>query len=191
MRDMNTILNRNKEVVNHVATILSAIKNVTEFYRKRFDVDPSGVAVWFGNSKQYNNFFKAVKKKPNIRIGNSSIVLKIYGVKVLFSYVGSEISRGLDLTDYDISIVLGPLLRPPRNIGFLDVIDFGHAVAEAVQSAMRMVRSPKPTKPKLVIVEESMLTPFYQQFYPNWFIELLNKKYIRIPTISCTFTKQS
>jgi len=190
-KDAYTLLNRNREVLNHVASILSVLKGLVEFYKEKFGVEPAGIAVWFGNSTQYSNFFKAVRRKLKIEPGRRYTVLQVYGVKCFFSYAGSEVSRGLDLSDYDISIVLGPLLRPPRNIGFLDVIDFGRAVAEVVQSAMRIVRSPRPSRPKLVALEESMLSPFYQQFYPGWFLDLLSRNYISIASTATTTARAS
>ena len=175
-----SFLNRNKEITVKVPKVLDTIRQVANFYRNAFGIDPRGILVWFGNSTQYRNFFNVLRGKLKIRVGRKYTVLKIQGIKCFFSFVGSEISRGIDFREYDISIVLGPLLRPPRNIGFLDVIDFGRAIAEAVQSAMRIVRSPRPSVPKLIVIEESMLTPFYQEFYPSWFVELLNTKYLEL-----------
>jgi len=173
-----SFLNRNKEIVNKVPKVLGIIKHVVNFYKRVFCRDCKGVLVWFGNSTQYRNFFNILRGKLQLNFGRKYTILKVQGIKCFFSFVGSEVSRGIDFREYDISIVLGPLLRPPRNIGFLDVIDFGRAIAEGVQSAMRIVRSPRPKVPKLIVVEESMLTPFYQEFYPSWFIELLNTKYL-------------
>ena len=79
---------------------------------------------------------------------------------------------------HDISIGVAPLLRPPRNLAFLDIIDYGRAVAELLQAIMRVVRSPYPKRPKLVVLEESLISFFYANFYPAWFRKLFQENYI-------------
>ena len=175
------VLNRNAEIPYSVPKILEAIKRSVKGYEERFRAKPGGVCIWFGNSKQMREFLKKLREH-GIRFRRRKRLAEMYyrGIPILISYVGSTIARGLDLDEYDISIVVGPLLRPPRTMGFLDVIDFGRGVAEAIQAAMRVVRNPVPPKPKLVVLESHMTTAYYSHFYPEWFKQLFIDNYIEI-----------
>jgi len=169
------ILNRNQEIQYSVPRILEAIKLAIEKYKELASFLPRGVTLWFGNSKQLNTFVQILSRTKfakSMRRGRGYAIFFFRGIPVFCSYAGSRISRGIDMTEYDISIVIGPLLRPPRPAGFLDVIDFARGVSETIQSAMRIVRSPKPDRPKLVILERHMTTAFYAHFYPEWFKQL-------------------
>ena len=175
------VLNRNAEIPYSVPRILQAIKRAVEFYEKRFGLKPGGVALWFCNSKQLRMFEERLRQyRVKYRKGRRFLVFYYKGIPVFTGYNGSPVSRGIDLHDYDISIVVGPLLRPPRSIGLLDAIDFAKGVAEAIQSAMRIVRAPRPPRPKLVILESHMTTGFYSFFYPEWFRELFARSYVEL-----------
>lgn len=172
-------VNRNREIEYSIPTLLRGIKEAIELYRRKFRQVPGGVICWVCNKTQLNVLrerfrefgLKFTDKKKYIEF-------KLGGVPVLASYLGSPISRGVDLDRYDISIGVGPLLRPPRKIGLLDMIDYSKAVAEMVQACMRIVRSPSPPRPKLVVLESKMLSPFYSQFYPEWFKRLFTERFL-------------
>jgi len=174
-------LDRNKEIKFGVVRALESIENTVAAYKREFGRTPGGVTMWFGNTKQLSTFINALQQVGVKVHRKRKYAVFYYGrIPVFCSYVGSPIARGLDLDKYDISIVVGPLLRPPRNWGLLDVIDFGRGVAEAVQAAMRIVRSPKPKTPKLVVVERHMATSFYSHFYPSWFRQLFETSLLRV-----------
>jgi len=174
-------LNRNKEVEFIVHRLIKTFKTAIDVYKDRFGLEPNGLAIWFGNSKQMRTFVKKLKDagvKLNVKKRYAEAYYK--GVPFFVSYLGSPISRGIDLDKYDISIVISPLLRPPRRIGLLDVLDFAKAVSEVVQGAMRVTRAPKPSRPKLIILESTIISGFYSMFYPKWFKELFVKNYIEM-----------
>ncbi len=175
------ILNRNKEIRYNIPRILKGIKEVVSAYEEKFEKRPRGIILWFGNSKQMKTFIETLKRsRIPIKKEGSIFLLYYKKIPILINYCGSKISRGIDLDTYDISIIIGPLLRPPRRVGFLDVLDFARSIAEAIQSAMRIVRSPSPAVPKLVVIESSMTTYFYSHFYPEWFKKIFNTNYIEI-----------
>jgi len=175
------ILNRNKELEFIVPKILKAIRQVIETYTSIFGDVPNGVSLWFGNSKQMRTFIKKTKAmRVNIKVKGRYAQTAYRGIPIFISYLGSPISRGIDLDTYDISIVVSPLLRPPRHIGFLDVIDFAKAISEVVQGAMRITRAPSPKKPKLIVLESTMTTGFYSMFYPEWFKKLFSENFIEL-----------
>ena len=171
--DVKGILNRNEETPRATPKILQLLVKLAKFYEENMGERLGGITLWFGNSKQYRAFLSVLKRyRIKYRYRGKYTVIPFKGSKILVSYCGSAIARGLDLDQYDISFVVAPLLRPPRPAGYLDVIDFMRGVAEAVQSAMRIVRAPRPSKPKLVLVESTMATGFYAELYPDWFRKL-------------------
>jgi len=178
--DIEGVLNRNREIEYSLAKIIKAVKLAVSKYKEVFKVEPK-VCLWFGNSTQMNKFVsKLAENKIKIVKKRSYAFFRLGNIPIFCSYCGSSISRGIDLNDYDISIVVGPLLRSPRHSGVLDILDFSRGISEAVQSAMRIVRSPRPDRPKMIIVEKHMATSFYSAFYPNWFKELFLSSRIKI-----------
>jgi len=179
--DVEGILNRNKEIEYSIPRILEAIKKSAEAYERAFGQQPSGICLWFGNSKQLKTFISKLEAmKVKIYKKKRYAIFYYRKIPIFCSYCGSPIARGVDLDKYDISIVVGPLLRPPRQSGLLDIIDFGRGVAEEIQSAMRIVRSPRPAKPKIILLEKHMTTSFYAYFYPSWFKQLFLSNKIKI-----------
>jgi len=179
--DVEGMLNRNKEIEYSLARIIRAVKHAVTRYKESFKEEPRGVSLWLGNSTQLKKFVNILEAhKIKLVKKRSYALFRIGNMPVFCSYCGSAIARGIDLNEYDISIVVGPLLRPPRPTGALDVLDFSRGVSEAVQSAMRIVRSPRPDRPKMIIVEKHMATSFYSAFYPNWFKELFLSSRIKI-----------
>ena len=172
-------LNRNREIRYASKNILDCIYTAVKTYHTYFGVEARGVVVWFGNKYQYNYFISLLQKykvpvvvKKNYsyfkaRIDNEEIT-------VLMSYVGSPFSRSVDLDQYNISIAVAPLLRPPRNKRFWDIVDFSKAIANTLQAVMRIVRSPRPQKPKLIIFDSTLVTIFYHNLTPKWFRELVS-----------------
>lgn len=180
-KDVSGPLNRNNEITYSIGEIIKGVKKAVKTYSSRFKVKPRGVVLFTGNSTQYRKLISMLKAhRVKIEERGGVAKFRLGGLNVLLSYAGSPISRGIDLTNYDISFVLAPLLRPPRSLNFLDVIDFGRAVAETVQAAMRIVRSPRPRRPKLVIIERSLTTAFYSHFYPDWFKKLFSESFIEL-----------
>jgi len=181
VRVLLDVLNRNNEITYSIGEIIKGVKKAVKTYSSRFKVKPRGVVLFTGNSTQYRKLISMLKAhRVKIEERGGVAKFRLGGLNVLLSYAGSPISRGIDLTNYDISFVLAPLLRPPRSLNFLDVIDFGRAVAETVQAAMRIVRSPRPRRPKLVIIERSLTTAFYSHFYPDWFKKLFSESFIEL-----------
>jgi len=175
-----SLLNRNKEIANSIAGLLKSIKKVFDVYKQKFNTEPQGLIVWVCNKKQLS----IVKKKlTEFKIGfedkKKYIIMKYKKKQILISYLGGEIARGIDLDQYDISIGIGPLLRPPRHMSLLDFIDYAHGVSELVQAIMRIVRSPNPSRPKVVVLESHLLSPFYSQFFPDWFLKLFSENFIK------------
>ena len=175
------LVNRNKEIELVFPEIIKLIKKAYNSYRHYFVLAPLGITLWLGNKTQYNVVYRKFRsvKIPIKKYRNYSIAKTKLG-NIFISYVGSPVSRGIDLNMYDISIVISPLLRPPRPIGFNDAVDFAKAVAEAVQSAMRIVRSPVPERPKLVVIESRLIRSYYASFYPEWFKQLFINNYIEL-----------
>ncbi len=179
--DIEGVLNRNKEIEYSIPNIIKGIRESVEAYEKNFKTKPRGICLWFGNSTQLRKFVSSLSKLGvKIRRKRKYVLFYYKGIPIFCSYCGSAISRGIDMDKYDISIIVGPLLRPPRPSGVLDIIDFSRGIAEAVQSGMRIVRSPKPKQPKLIIVEKHMATSFYAFFYPEWFKELFRSSKISL-----------
>jgi len=175
------VINRNEASKYCIPKLLKCIKLAVKTYRVKFRELPKGVCIWGGNSKQYRNVCVGLQGIGlKLRSRGRYSVGALGNLKFFISYVGSSVARGIDLNMYDISIGLGPLLRPPRPSGFLDVVDFGKAIAETVQSVMRVVRSPKPSRPKLVILDKSISKSFYVNFYPEWFKKLFESKYLEL-----------
>ncbi|RLE83759.1 MAG: hypothetical protein DRJ67_11670 [Thermoprotei archaeon] len=174
-------VNRNAEIRYSTHRLIQAVKRLAEAYEQSFGDKPGGVAVWCGNSKQLKAIAEALQR-VGVRAGvkGGHLMLRIAGLPVLLSYCGSKIARGIDLNQFDISLVVGPLLRPPRRWGFLDVLDFARAVAEAVQSAMRIVRAPRPERPKLIAIEKTMATAYYAHFFPEWFKAYFRERYLEL-----------
>jgi len=178
------MINRNKELPYVVPKLLKLLKQARVTYLTRFKLEPRGACVWFGNSKQLNTFIELMRKMGvKVKQFGKYALIPSQNFNIFLSYAGSSISRGIDLNQYDISVIVAPLLRPPRNLAVLDVIDFARGVAEAIQSAMRIVRSPKPKRPKLVIIEKSLTKAFYAFFYPEWFKALVADSYIELLNI--------
>jgi len=175
------LLNRNAEIEYSVPRILNLIKEAVAKYEESFGFPPNGICLWFGNSTQLRKFLAKLKQaRIRYRRGKSYAIFYYGKIPIFCSYCGSSLARGIDLQQYDISIVVGPLLRPPRPTGVLDVIDFARGVAEAIQSAMRIVRSPCPPGPKVVILEKHMTNAFYAHFYPEWFKVLAMERVFEI-----------
>jgi len=178
-------INRNDEIDNMFKyspkKVVDIIKSLVEQYEKKFNKPVKGLCLWFGNKKQYTaciNFLKRYRRRFEYfsRFGKSAIITKIKVggrvVDLFISYCGSSVARSIDLQQYQISIVVAPLLRPPRKNAFYDAIDFSRAIASVVQAVMRIVRSPAPTEPKLIALESSITSGYYKVFYPEWFVEL-------------------
>ena len=175
------LLNRNYEIEHSIPKLLNVIKRAIRRYRELFKRKPRGVCVWLGNKKQYRTVVEAFKRLGfTLKIYTRYSIVVFPGITIFISYVGSPVARGIDLDKYDISIAVSPLLRPPRNLVFLDVVDFARAVAETIQSVMRIVRSPSPPNPKLVVLEKSITKSFYSFFYPEWFKQLLSQSYVEL-----------
>jgi len=172
------VLNRNREIRFAIKNILDCIIDAVKTYHRYFDQKANGVVVWFGNKYQYNYFLNVLKKNRVKFIYKGSFAyfrVKIDDeeLTILMSYVGSAFSRSVDLDKYNISIAVAPLLRPPRNKRTWDVLDYSKAVADTLQAVMRVVRSPRPRSPKLLIFDHTILSAFYYNFMPKWFRELL------------------
>ena len=179
------ILMRNLQINEACRRLLKCLKEAIMAYHRIFNTAVSGIVIWFGNKFQYRYFINLLR-----RIGarvyeysnNARFFINVDGeqVYVLVSYVGSSFARSVDLDNYNISIGLAPLLRPPRNNRYWDTIDYGRAIAEFLQALMRIVRSPRPNKPKLLIIDTNLLSSFYERYYPEWFRELVKFAYIDI-----------
>ena len=179
--DDDVMVNRNRDLPYTVPKLFRLLKQSRLTYVRRFGMEPRGACVWFGNSKQLRKFVEMISKM-GVKVESHAKYALIPSPRfeIFLSYAGSAISRGIDLNQYDISVIVAPLLRPPRNLAILDVIDFARGVAEAIQSAMRIVRSPKPKRPKLVIIEKTMTKAFYAFFYPEWFKALVAESFIEL-----------
>ncbi|RLF40265.1 MAG: hypothetical protein DRN12_05745, partial [Thermoplasmata archaeon] len=130
---------RNEEIAIKIKEILNIIRKSIETYKKIVNDYPRGVLVFLGNKYQLNIIRQAfLKFGYNI---TPYIFEVMYGeIPITFSYCSSPVSRALDLTQYDISLVISPLLRPPRFGIEYDSLDIAKAVAEAIQSLFRIVR---------------------------------------------------
>ena len=175
------LLNRNYEIEFAIPKIVSAIKRCVKRYQQLFKIKPGGVCLWLGNKKQASIVIRRFRDIGlKLRIRKNYAIATTPLAEIFISYVGSAVARGIDLDRYDISIAVAPLLRPPRNLVFLDVVDFARAVSETIQSVMRIVRSPSPPRPKLVVIERSMTKTFYTFFYPDWFKVLVANSFIEV-----------
>lgn len=178
-------LNRNKEIKLVIKNIIDCLTTSVKTYHEYFGEDVKGVVLWFGNKYQYNYFVDTTKKYKVNTVTKKSYsyftgVVDNEKVIILISYVGSPFARGVDLNKYNISIVVSPLLRPPRNEKYWDILDFSKATADTLQAVMRIVRSPKPSKPKLIIFDNTVVSSFYYQLMPKWFKELVLSSRIKL-----------
>ena len=177
---IGSYLNRNAQISRVYIRILKAVKDLVQLYKDRFGGEPKGVCLWFGNTTQLWNFVKQLRKAGiKIKCRKRYCIMGYKNIPIFISYAGSTIARGIDLDTYDISISIAPLLRPPRPDIGLDPIDFAKGINEAVQALMRVVRSPHPSRPKLVVVESTMTTSFYASFYPEWFRRLFVTNFLQ------------
>ncbi len=181
--DDEFMINRNRDLPYIIPRLFKLLKDARLTYISKFGMEPRGACVWFGNSKQLRGFVEMISKMGvKVEMRGKYALIPSPKYEIFLSYAGSAISRGIDLNQYDISVIVAPLLRPPRNLAILDVIDFARGIAEAIQSAMRIVRSPRPKYPKLVIIEKSLTKAFYAFFYPEWFKALVADAYIELGT---------
>ena len=184
-------INRNQMIRYVLDKVLKCIYVAVKSYHEYFGEDAKGVVVWFGNKYQYNVFLQTIKKylaKYNVMVIErnyySYFEANIDGEKltIIVSYCGSPFSRSVDLDQYNISIVVAPLLRPARNGRYWDVVDYSKAIADTIQALMRIVRSPRPQQPKLIILESRLLNDRYIKLLPKWFHDLLYESYIDLLT---------
>ncbi|RLE55440.1 MAG: hypothetical protein DRJ40_08275 [Thermoprotei archaeon] len=169
--------------------VLYLIKKVIDVYAEKFGMKPSGVLVWFMSKRQFRAFLSVLReKRAKISIESDDLAsITVAKVKVLLTYLGSRITRGVDLPDYDISIVLAPFLRPPRSFGarWLDC-DYARAIFESIQAVMRIVRSPSPSRPKVVMLEDSLFKSPYKDYAPAWFVDFIKsgRKFIELDLVT-------
>ena len=184
-RKEHGVLNRNREIRFAIKNIIDCLITAVKTYHFLFQRPVKGIIIWFGNSKQFNYFIYVLRKnKVNViqKRDYAYFIANIDGeeLTILLSYVGSAFSRSVDLDQYNIAIAVAPLLRPPRNNRFWDIVDFSKAIAETLQAVMRIVRSPRPSEPKLIIFDSTLLSAFYYSLMPQWFKELIKTNNIKL-----------
>ncbi len=168
------IVLRNLQMLGKLNEMFEIIKQLAQIYMEREGMVPRGILVVLQNKLQYNYLKKALAKYVTRQLrGFTEIAFS--GIEIGFTYNASPISRGVDYDHYDISIVIAPLLRPPRRIIRYDIMDYARAVAEAVQSAFRIVRSLKPQRKKYVAFERFLLFEIYYELLPQWLKEAIEK----------------
>jgi len=164
---------RNREIMIRVPKLLKYLANAFKEYEERINLKPRGMIVFLGNKKQFQYLYKKLKDYA-YEVKEFYFKVKILGKETVFTYVSSPISRALDLDMYDISVVVAPLLRPPRRRVFYDILDIAKAVSDSIQSQFRIVRSLYPTKPKLLAFEKCfLLSSKYYMVTPVWFKKLV------------------
>jgi len=178
-------LNRNKEIKFALKNLIDCIKIAVKSYHEYFGENVKGVCLWFGNKFQFE-FFINTLKKLKVKVYKKHSYAYFHAnideedIIILASYVGSPFSRSVDLNQYNISIAVAPLLRPPRNNRYWDIVDFSKAITDTLQAVMRIVRSPNPSKPKLLIFDSTLLSAFYFSLMPSWFKELVEHSKLKL-----------
>jgi len=177
--DYGNVTMRNIQFLNKIDELFNIIKNLFAIYLQNERRMPRGILVVLQSKFQYN-YMKKIVAPYTISSVRGLVETVFTGVKIAFTYNASPVSRGVDYDQYDISIVVGPLLRPPRRIVRYDIMDYARAVAEAVQSAFRVVRALRPSVTKYVAFERFLLYPIYYELLPIWLKSLLEKKGIML-----------
>lgn len=168
-----SIESRNELIEEKVDKIVLLIKKSVELYRSITLSRPNGVILFTGNKRQFN-VLREVFESIALRVSEGLIEFNYDKTKVLITYCASKYSRGIDLDFYDISIVVAPLIRPPRRETFFDTLDIAKATAEVIQSAFRIVRSISPPRTKLLGFEANILfKKTYIDALPTWFRKLM------------------
>lgn len=189
-------VNRNYLIGRVLDRILACLFDVVYTYHFYFKENVNAILMFTGNKTQFNVIRSILKKKVSILYEEKDFLrtmIKIDNEVMEFaiSYCGSTKARSLDFDHANISIVLAPLLRPPRWGYYWDIIDFQRSVAEIVQAAMRIVRSPCPPKPKLIVLDCRLLKPFYYRLYPRWFKFLIDHAFIKtLPNPNSPFNRR-
>jgi len=170
--------------ISHNYALMSSLTSFPEYieflirnYELNFFRKPKGLGIWLQNKKQFrllsrflSRFFDEMKemeeKLPSSRIFRNNDLL------ILVSYCGSPIARGVDLPWIDISwspFVNFPKLRP---LGNFVVLDYEKTIARTVQAVMRAVRSPSPSRPKVIVIPQDLYSLMERFYFPEWFLYL-------------------
>jgi len=148
-----------------------------KLYRSVFKANPRGELVWVQSKKMFAIMYRVCKVKygaeklaKNLFIYRIPVRDRLYDVYV--SYVGSSISRGVDMDFLDISwLVYTPYIAMRETLPYSD-IDYIKTITQSVQAIMRVVRSPRPKMPKLVIVPPDLERLMKRYNTPEWFFDL-------------------
>lgn len=180
-----TPLSRNEEIEVKSEKIIELLFKSIELYRNVTGLEPRGILLFFGNKTQYYRFKNLVHDYIDLDL-DTIFRFNLKRKQVWVTYCASAFSRGIDFTNLDISIVISPLIRPPRAFGAVDSLDVGRAMSEAIQSLFRIVRSLRPDRPKFIGIEANLLYKrFYQFAMASWFRKLveeciLERRFFRI-----------
>jgi len=176
--------NEEQKGVSHNYTLMLSlpefpmyIKKLIRYYRLAFHKHPKGFAIWLQNKKQFRALSTYLARHYRIEKAEKVYTLfnirkRIGNVRLLVSYCGSPIARGVDLPWIDISwspFVNYPKLRPFAR--YLS-IDYEKTIARTVQAIMRAVRSPMPSRPKAIVIPPDLYYLIEKYRFPDWFIGL-------------------
>ena len=170
-----SIESRNELIEEKVDKVIELLIKSIELYRKLTLRSPNGIILFTGNKKQFSAVVEVLK---DLAVSSKEGLLEINynNIKIYLTYCASKYARGLDFDMLDISIVLAPLIRPPRRESFIDSLDVARATAEAIQSAFRIVRCLRPSRTKLLGFEANILfKKTYINALPTWFERLLDR----------------
>jgi hypothetical protein len=173
--DYGEVIVRNIQLLGKLNALFETVRTLAQIYMEREKTVPRGILLVLQNKLQFNYLKKALSRYA-IRQTRGFVAILFSGIEIGFTYNASPVSRGVDYDQYDISIVVAPLLRPPRRVIRYDIMDYARAVAEAVQSAFRVVRRLKVERKKYVAFERFMLFDIYFELLPQW-LKIAIEKY--------------
>ncbi len=88
-----------------------------------------------------------------------------------FTYARSRFSRGVDLEDYDVAMIIAPPLKVPTTLAYAisrssedDILDYIDASATVQQCVFRIVRRLSYPRPKLLIFDLNILKRPYSDY---------------------------
>jgi superfamily II DNA or RNA helicase len=181
----NLIVSRNELINRKLDKIIQLIKKSILKYKELFNTFPKGLILFTGNKKQFS-ILKDCFSNMITKDLEGLFIVDLKKTLLYVTYCASKYARGIDFENLDISIVVAPLLRPPRNNFELDPLDVARASAETIQSLFRIVRSLKPTRPKIIGLEGTIIfKKTYMKSFPSWFNKLVedcitNNKIIQV-----------